>query len=330
MGLADKQAFLRDLEERLGKFVPANDLPKILAEVGDSLHDYSLRGGLDAGEDTTSWELLKYYLDAKRADGRAESTISRYEYVLNRLLDDVGVPFARMTVYHLRSYNTSEKKRGIKASTLEGQRSIYADFFRWLRQEGLIQNNPMQNMPSIKTPKVKRKPFSSVEMRKLERAAGASGRNRAIVEFLHASGCRISEVCSLNRTDIDFQAKKLTVIGKGSKERTVYLTDVALMFLQEYLDSRKDSSPALFPGKGTERMKPDGIRHLLVRIGEKAGVENVHPHRFRRTLATELNSAGMPIQEIAAVLGHDKLETTMCYVCLDQAIVEASYRKYAS
>lgn len=329
MSQLDKQLFLRDLESRLGNFVPANILPQILVEAGETLVDYDLESHPDDGEDgSSSRELVKLYSDAKRAGGRAESTIARYEYVLHRLLDDVGVPFSRMTVYHIRAYNTSEKKRGIKASTLEGNRSIYADFFRWLKAEGMIQIDPMEHMPIIRTPKIKRKPFSTVEIKKLERAA-TNKRDRAIIEFLHATGCRVSEVVALNRDDIDIHGKRLTVFGKGAKERTVYLTDAAAFFLKEYLDSRTDSSPALFPSRKSDRMTDDGVRAMLKALGQRAGVDHVHPHRFRRTLATELTSTGMPIQEAAAILGHERLETTMLYACIDQTNVEASYRKYA-
>ena len=135
-------------------------------------------------------------------------------------------------------------------------------------------------------------------------------------------------VHSPNRKDIDFQSLECTVLGKGNKERTVYLDTVAAMQLKSYLDSRTDDCEALFSGKGTDRLHPGGVRKRLNEIAASAGVENVHPHRFRRTLATNLITHGMPIQEVATILGHDKIDTTMTYVYLDKQSVKNSYRKY--
>jgi site-specific recombinase XerD len=145
---------------------------------------------------------------------------------------------------------------------------------------------------------------------------------------LLSTGCRISEICALNRNDIDIVNKEILVLGKGNKERTVFIDDVTAMLLQRYLEERKDDSEALFVGKGTSRLKPGGIRKILNAVATKAGVENTHPHRFRRTLATSLIDHGMPIQEVAAILGHEKLDTTMKYVYLNKTHVKNSYNKY--
>ena len=133
----------------------------------------------------------------------------------------------------------------------------------------------------------------------------------------------------LNRDDVDIFNMVATVLGKGNKERTVYLDQVAAMTLQAYLEARKDNSPALFAGKGTDRLQPGAIRQMLVKLGKNAKVTHVHPHKFRRTTATNLIRHGMPIQEVAAILGHDKLDTTMQYVVLDKTAVQYSYKKYA-
>ena len=147
---------------------------------------------------------------------------------------------------------------------------------------------------------------------------------------MYATGCRISEVCGLNRGDIDFTNRQCVVIGKGDKERTVYMDDVSTMLLQRYLKSRIDDCEALFIGKGTERMTPGGIRTMLKKLALKANVENVHPHRFRRTLATTLIKHGMSIEEVAQILGHEKIDTTMKYIYIDQSNVKNSYTRQAS
>ena len=136
-------------------------------------------------------------------------------------------------------------------------------------------------------------------------------------------------MCGLNRDDIDFTNLECKVLGKGNKERTVYIDTVTAMLLRRYLKDRADLNIALFCGKGTERIAPGGVRAMLKKIGERAAVENVHPHRFRRTLATNLINRGMPIQEVASILGHDKIDTTMKYVFIDKNNVKSAYRKYA-
>lgn len=330
MSLIDKQMLLRDLSDRLGAFIPANDLQKILAEADEALVDYEVTSApTGGGPDGNSEDLLRYYLEAKRIEGKSEKTIAHYEYILRRLLNDTQVPFAKMTVYHIRNYYTSERERGIKSSTLEGYRQTYSSFFGWLSREDLIKKNPMNNLTAIKQPKVVRKPFSPVEIAMLSEAA-KSIRNRALLAFLLSTGCRVSEVCSVMQTDIDWQNLQLTVTGKGNKQRTVYIDDVTSMLLKRYLDTRTDDSPVLFlSSRGLKALTPSGIQRMLKDLEKISGVENVHPHRFRRTLATSLINKGMPIQEVAAILGHDKIDTTMTYVYIDATSLANAYKKYA-
>ena len=172
-------------------------------------------------------------------------------------------------------------------------------------------------------------PFSNVDIEKLKEKCTCS-RDKAIICFLLSTGCRISEVTQLNKSDIDFQKKQCKVLGKGSKERIVYIDDVTILLLNRYFSERKDQSEALFVGRGTARMTPGGIRYMLRNLAEDAKVENVHPHRFRRTLATNLIYRGMPIQEVAKILGHEKLDTTMKYVYLDNNTLKFSYNKFSS
>lgn len=192
----------------------------------------------------------------------------------------------------------------------------------------MMTSRPTANLAPIKQPKEIKHPFTAVEIKQL-RDNATNPRDAALIEFLLATGCRVSEVCSVNRTDIDFRQQKLIVNGKGSKQRTVYLDDVTCVVIRDYLKTRTDFNPALFTGKGTDRLTAGGIRRALNTIAERAGVANVHPHRFRRTLATNLIDHGMSIQEVASILGHDKLDTTMTYVFINQRNVEAAYRRYA-
>ena len=154
-------------------------------------------------------------------------------------------------------------------------------------------------------------------------------RDLALLDFLYCTGCRVSEVARLNTDDIDFERMECTVLGKGNKERTVYLSEVAAMHLKDYLSTRTDTGEALFAGKGTKRLGKNGIEVILKRIGGKAGVANVHPHRYRRTLATNLLDRGMNIQDVAAILGHADLKTTQVYCYISQKNVKTAYNKYA-
>ena len=151
-----------------------------------------------------------------------------------------------------------------------------------------------------------------------------------LVNFLYATGCRVSELYRLDISDIDFENRECVVIGKGNKERTVFLSDVAKMHLQEYLISRDDFETALFLGKGTKRLSKNGIEAVLKRVGEVAGVENVHPHRFRRTLSTDLINRGVNIQDVAEILGHADLKTTQIYCYISKENVKSAYFRYAS
>lgn len=329
MGLIDKQMYLRDLQEKLGHILNTDEVNRIIAAADEALIDYEVTSApTGGGGQTDSDDLLRYFLDAKRVEGRSEKTVERYRYLLTRLTQETGVPLQKMTVYHIRSYCTKERERGISPNTLEGYRQVYSSFYGWISREGLIEKNPLANLTAIKQPQVVRKPFSPVELAKIEEAA-ASLRDRAMIAFLASTGCRVSEVCSVNRADVHFNTQRLTVTGKGNKQRMVYLDDVTIMLIARYLEQRTDDSPALFAGRGTGRMTPCGVRSMLKRIEAASGVENVHPHRFRRTRATTLIDKGMPIQEVAKILGHDNLDTTMCYVYIDERSVGEHFRRYA-
>jgi site-specific recombinase XerD len=147
--------------------------------------------------------------------------------------------------------------------------------------------------------------------------------------LLYSTGCRVSEIAGLNRDDIDLRNRECSVLGKGNKERKVFFDSVAAMVIADYLKERSDDLPALFIGKGTHRLQPGGIRLMLHRVQANAHIDtNVHPHRFRRTLATNLTSRGMPVQEVARILGHEKLDTTLKYICLDDKEIKHSYNKF--
>lgn len=326
MAIEDKNTFLRQFETSLTDVLTAADLAKVLSCAADILESYELtqKGTVVSEND----DLLSAFTSAMRIQGRSNKTIDRYVYILKRMFHSINTTTRQVTVYHLRKYLADEKTRGVADRTLEGYRQIFSTYFNWLQREGLITVNPTSNLGAIKCQKKIRQTYSDVDIDKLKYSC-RNQRDRAILCFLMSTGCRISEMTQLNRDSINFNTLEVTVLGKGNKERTVFLDEVAGLTIKQYLDVRKDNSPALFIGKGSERLSPGGVRLMLNNLAEAAHVDHVHPHKFRRTLATSLIRHGMPIQEVAAILGHDKLDTTMQYVVLDTTDVKNSYRKFA-
>ena len=325
MAIEAKALFLKNLEQQLSTTITAADMSKVLSAVADQLADYSV---IYAAHETPIDDLLDAYTAAMQIQGRSEKTIERYKYLIGRMMQDVNVPTRSITVYHLRQYLAKEKARGISDRTLEGTREVFSAYFNWLHREQLIDTNPTANLGAIKCPKKIKMTYSEIDIEKMKFCCKTL-RDRAIISFLMSTGCRISEMTKLNRDDVDLANLECTVLGKGNKERAVFLDSVTGMLIRDYLNQRKDDSPALFLSKRKKRLTAGGVRAMMVRLAKASTVEHVHPHKFRRTLATSLIRHGMPIQEVAAILGHDKLDTTMQYVVLDKTDVKNSYRKYA-
>lgn len=326
MSIESKAELLSSLERDLSTLITAADMARVLTVVSDQLADYDLQRREGAAPEAD--DLLDAYLTAMQIQGRSAKTLDRYRYIITRMMAAVRTSTRMITVYHLRAYLAKEKARGISDRTLEGTRQVFSAYFNWLQREGLITGNPTANLGAVKYAKKIKDIYTEVDLERLKFRAKCP-RDRAIIAFLGATGCRISEVTQLNREDVDLTALECTVLGKGNKERTVYLSPVAGMLLREYLATRTDDNPALFVGKRRERLTPHGVRAMLTVLEGRTGVVHVHPHKFRRTLATNLIRHGMPIQEVAAILGHDKLDTTMQYVVLDKTEVKHAYQRFA-
>ena len=327
MSYITKKDFSRELEIRLRDKLTATQIDSVLCELTEQMADYDVeRTETQKGEKDFD-DILRLFAEAKRVEGRSEKTIQRYLYIISLLRRQDSTPIDKLSVYNLRQFLAKEKARGISDTTLKADREVLSAFFGWVTREGILQHNPMANLNPIKYKREIKLPYSDVDLEKLKDACD-NDRDKAMVAFLGSTGCRIGEVCRLNRDDIDFRNLECTVLGKGNKERTVYIDPVCALQLMKYFQSRKDDSPALFAGRNTERMTPHGIRERLNKIASIAQVEHVHPHRFRRTLATKLLTHGMPIQEVKTLLGHEKLDTTMTYVYIDQRNVQNSYRRY--
>lgn len=326
MSIESKATLLNEIEHNLSHIVTAGDMPRIMSVLSETLARYSVEivEPIDASDD-----LLDAYMSALAVEGRSGKTIERYRYIITRMMKAVRTPTRQITVYHLRRYLSDEKARGISDRTLEGARQVFSAYFNWLQREGLIETNPTANLGAIKYQKKQKDIYTDADIERMKFGC-KSIRDRAIICFLKATGCRISEMVQLNRDDVDLKNLECKVLGKGNKERIVFLDQVAAMTIQAYLSTRTDDHEALFIGRATDRIKPNGVRKMLAELGEQAHVSHVHPHKFRRTTATNLIRHGMPIQEVAAILGHDKLDTTMQYVVLDKTDIKNAYQKYAS
>ena len=326
MAIDAKVSFIGMMEKELAGVLTVEQMEKIRKTTVSLLDQFEMTEIRQ--DDLQEDDLLDCYLSAMKVQCRSPKTIARYEYIIRKMMEGVKVPTRRITVYHLRNYLAAEKERGMMDSSLESIRQVFSAYFNWLQRESLIDRNPTANLGAIKCAKKEKLRYTEIELARLNQCCG-NMRDRAILQFLSSTGCRISEMTGLNRDDIDLERLECVVHGKGNKERMVYLSEVAGMMVREYLMSRKDDLEALFIGQRKERLQPGGVRMMLNELAAKAGVEHVHPHKFRRTLATELTRRGMPIQEVARILGHEKIDTTMRYIAMNKDQVKADYRRYA-
>lgn len=316
----------------MGAIITGSALEQLQAVLLSELNKYEVQERTTeiVIRDGSAEGLLRKFLATKRIEGKSENTLKYYNDVLCTFINRLDRRLYEVTAFDLRLYLSMYKeRRKVNNRTLENMRRVLSSYFGWLYDEEFIPHNPAKAVKQIKYDKVIRKPYSGEEIERLKNAC-ANARDLALVHFLHATGCRVSEVVSLDTTDVDFRNRELVVYGKGGKERTVYLTQVATMYLQQYVAGRNDNSKALFVGKGSKRIKKNAIEAILKRIGSRAGVENVHPHRFRRTLATELIDRGAALQDVQRILGHEDIRTTQVYVYVQQRNVKNTYERYAA
>ena len=248
------------------------------------------------------------------------------------MLTFLGKRLEDITSMDLRYYyGVMREKRGIKMSTMQTRLHYLSSFWDFLNSEELIRSNPVKKVGALKLEKTIKKPFATEELEAL-RESCQELRDRAVVEFLYSTGVRVSELVALNVGDIEMGKQELIVYGKGSKERKTYLTDGARFYLRRYLKERgaKSDDPLFVTLNAPhDRLSVAGVQYMLRHLGRRAGVEKVHPHRFRRTIATDLLNRGMPIEQVKEFLGHEKLDTTMIYCTIKAESVKANHRKYA-
>ena len=278
---------------------------------------------------------IRMFVASKKAVNRQTNTLMQYTREIYNMLAFLGKRIEDITGMDLRYYyGVMREQRGIKMSTMQTRLHYLSSFWDFLTTEELVHGNPVKKVGLLKLEKTIKKPYSAADMEAL-RTSCSTLRDRALVEFLYSTGVRVSELVALNVGDIEMGRQELIVYGKGSKERKTYLTDSAKFYLRRYLQTRSaeeginDRPLFVTLDKPHDRLTVAGVQYMLRQLGRRAGVENVHPHRFRRTIATDLLNRGMPIEQVKEFLGHEKLDTTMIYCTVKEDSVRASHKKYA-
>lgn len=270
------------------------------------------------------------FLTAKKIEGCSEKTLQYYETTIKYMLKEVGKDPQQITTDDLRKYLADyQTQRNSSRVTIDNIRRILSSYFSWLEDEDRIIKSPIRRIHKVKTAKIIKDTYTDEAM-ELMRDSCTTDRDLAIIDMLASTGMRVGEMVALNREDINFEERECVVFGKGSKERMVYFDARTKLHLQTYLASRTDSNPALFVTlrAPNERLQIGGLELMLRQLGRRLNIPKVHPHKFRRTLATMAIDKGMPVEQVQYLLGHQKIDTTMHYAMVKQQNVKVSHRKF--
>lgn len=270
------------------------------------------------------------FISAKRVEGCSDKTLTYYQKTIEAMLTGIGKSSQQITTEELRKYLTDyQTEHGSSRVTIDNIRRILSSFFSWLEDEDYIVKSPVRRIHKVKTAKVVKGTYTD-EALELMRDNAPTPRDLAMIDLLASSGMRVGEMVTLNREDINFEERECVVLGKGNKERLIYFDARTKIHLQNYLDSRTDSNPALFVSLRApfERLQIGGVEVRLRELGKRLSIPKVHPHKFRRTLATTAIDKGMPIEQVQQLLGHQKIDTTMHYAMVKQQNVKMAHRKY--
>ena len=276
--------------------------------------------------------LKEEFLSAKQVEGCSERSVSYYSSTLDNLIKSLIKPFNQIETEDLRVYLSEyQKKNNASKQTIDNIRRILSSFFTWLEDEDYILKSPVRRIHKIKTMKQVKETYSDEALERL-RDNCKTIRDLALIDMLASTGMRVGELVKLNRVDVDFVNRECVVLGKGSKERVVYFDARTKLHLQNYLNSRTDENEALFVSllEPHNRLEIAGVEIMLRKLGRSLDINKVHPHKFRRTLATRAIDKGMPIEQVQKLLGHQKIDTTMEYAIVDQQNVKNSHKKYLS
>lgn len=277
-------------------------------------------------------QYIDLFLNAKKIEGCSDRTIQYYRVTIEKLLEKLTDPIRKISTEQIRSYLSDyQQSNNCSKVTVDNVRRNISSFFSWLEEEDYILKSPMRRIHKIKTKQQVKEVISDESIEKL-RDGCTCLRDHAIIDLLYSTGMRVGELVNLNIEDVDFEARECIVFGKGDKERRVYFDAKAKIHLQNYLKSRTDDNDALFVTLDSphERLKISGVEIRIRQLGRKLNLNKIHPHKFRRTMATRAIDKGMPIEQVQKILGHSQIDTTMQYAIVNQNNVKSSHQKFIS
>ena len=281
-------------------------------------------------EEDDSNNLIARFIAAKRIEGCSEKTLKYYQTTIDAMVVSIGKSVRRIHTEDLRTYLTEyQSQKQSSRVTIDNIRRILSSFYSWLEDEDYIIKSPVRRIHKVKAASNIKETYSDEDLEKM-RDNCEKLRDLAMIDVLASTGMRVGEMVLLNRDDINFAERECVVFGKGDKERIVYFDARAKLHLQDYLDGRTDDNPALFVTLRApyERIQIGGIEHRLREMGKRLNIHKVHPHKFRRTLATMAIDKGMPIEQLQRLLGHQRIDTTLQYAMVKQSNVKTAHRKY--
>ena len=275
-------------------------------------------------------KLIDLFLSSKKIEGCSNRTIKYYEEIINKFISEFDKSIKNIDTDNIRQYLSEYKELSNCSSiTIDNLRRVLSSFFSWLEDEDYIIKSPVRRIHKIKTATILKETLTDENIEKL-RDECENIRDLCLIELLISTGMRVGEIVNLNINDINFEERSCIVLGKGNKQREVYFDAKTKLHLQNYLNKRKDTNKALFVSmrKPHQRLSVSGIELIVRNIGLNSKINNVHPHKFRRTLATMAIDKGMPVEQVQKLLVHVKIETTMHYAMVNQSNVKLSHRRY--
>jgi len=324
-----KQNLITDVVQAMLPYLNNAQTEKLQEVLQRSLSDYEVVEN-EQKKEISEQNLVDLFLSAKRIEGCSEKSLKYYQSTITALIDTVGKSVKYIETEDIRSYLTEYQARKQSSKvTIDNIRRILSSFFSWLEDEDYILKSPVRRIHKVKTGTSIKETYTD-EALELMRDNCTELRDLAIIDMLASTGMRVGEMVLLNREDIDFNERECVVFGKGDKERIVYFDARTKIHLQNYLNSREDDNPALFVSllKPYNRLQISGIEVRLRQYGKRLGIPKVHPHKFRRTLATMAIDKGMPIEQLQQLLGHRRIDTTLQYAMVKQSNVKIAHRKY--
>ena len=326
-----KDELTREVLQQMLPFVDNEQAMRLQAVLGNVLMKYKIaENDNNTAVESTNEQMVTKFIEAKRIEGCSEKTLVYYRKTIDTMLVDVGKEVVHIITEDLRSYLTRyQESKQLSRVTVDNVRRILSSFFSWLEDEDYILKSPVRRIHKVKTAVNIKETYSDEALESM-RDNCEEPRDLAMIDMLASTGMRVGEMVLLNRTDINFNERECVVLGKGNKERVVYFDARTKIHLQNYLDSRTDDNEALFVTLRFpyNRFTINGIETRLRELGKKLGMKKVHPHKFRRTLATMAIDKGMPIEQLQKLLGHKRIDTTLHYAMVKQSNVKTAHRKF--